>query len=132
MKRSCGSSTVSDSEPHTDVEWTRQAWRDLRKLTPSAADRVRRAVQRFADGESADCHRLRGLDRPRHRLRVGAWRVFLRWDDNVCHILRVRHRREAYRKLGRIRQAAPEAADPHPDEEPERSASVGAPERTEG
>ena len=108
------------------------ARRDLRKLTPSAASRIRRAVQRFADGESADCHRLRKRDQPRHRLRVDAWRVFLRWDENVCHILRLRHHRKAYRKLGWIRQAVPEAADPHPDEEARAFSPSTASERTEG
>ena len=123
---------MSRSTPPVGIDWTKPAEKDLRRLTLGAAGRVRQAVQRFADGGPADFERLRGFDRPRYRLRVGAWRVILCREDGAFQILRVFHRREAYRKSAWIRQATPEALDRIPDEASERSASSTVSERTEG
>jgi mRNA-degrading endonuclease RelE of RelBE toxin-antitoxin system len=44
-----------------------------------------------------DVKRLRDIEPPEFRLRVGDYRVRFRDVDNVIEILSVRHRREAYR-----------------------------------
>jgi len=41
--------------------------------------------------------RLQGIDPVEYRLRVGDWRVRFSQDAEAIPILRVRHRREAYR-----------------------------------
>ncbi|MGH2364391.1 MAG: type II toxin-antitoxin system RelE family toxin [Chloroflexota bacterium] len=81
------------------VVWTRPAVDDLRRLDRSAAERVRRAVRRLAEEHSGDVTRLQGVVPPEWRLRVGDWRVRFGYDfeAQTIQILRVRHRREAYR-----------------------------------
>jgi mRNA-degrading endonuclease RelE of RelBE toxin-antitoxin system len=70
------------------------------------AQRVLAAVRRYADTTHGDIKRLTGVDPPEWRLRVGDYRVLLRFEQerdertrelvDVIRILRVRHRREAY------------------------------------
>lgn len=82
------------------VLWTRRAVADLRGLENNVRQRIRDAVNRYADTGLGDVRRLRGYDRE-WRLRVGQWRVRFTYDDNsesiTILILRVLHRREAYR-----------------------------------
>lgn len=91
------------------VNWTRSARTDLRRLSRRDSDRVERAVERLAVSGEGNIERLRGFDPPEYRLRVGDWRV------RYCHeevgmeeegilVVRVLHRREAYRKSALARQ----------------------------
>ena len=89
------------------IDWTRSARSDLEKLPKRDADRVERAVERLGLTGQGDLERLRGFNPPEYRLRVGAWRVRYRLKKDNVSIVRVLHRREAYRKSALIRQDIP-------------------------
>ena len=78
--------------------WTRPALRDMKKLDPSLARRVRDAVVELADSGRGDVAKLKGTRPPEWRLRVGDRRVFFRFRNDLREIqlLRVRRRDEAY------------------------------------
>ena len=98
----------------TAIQWSRAARKDLRKLAASDRVRVKGAVRRFADGRSVDFRQLRGILQPRFRLRAGDWRVFVKKQAGGFRVMRVLHRREAYRNSAKIRQDVPEAQDVTP------------------
>ena len=96
------------------VDWTRSARTDLRKLSRRDTDRVKRAVERLAASGAGNIERLRGFDPPAYRLRVGDWRVRYRHEElgkqaEGILVVRVLHRREAYRKSAVARQDIPDA-----------------------
>jgi mRNA interferase RelE/StbE len=66
-------------------------------LDRSIARRVKQAIERFAETGAGNVKKLRGLDPPEYRLRVGDYRVRFHLDDETVRVLRVRNRREAYR-----------------------------------
>ena len=78
--------------------WTRPALRDMKKLDPTAARRVRDAVVELADTGRGDIAKLRDTRPQEWRLRVGDRRVFFRFRNDLreIHLLRVRRRDEAY------------------------------------
>ena len=78
--------------------WTPRAEADLTRLDRPVRDRITAAVRRFAETEQGDVRHLRGQG-SEHRLRVGDWRVriLLDHEDRILTVLRVLHRREAYR-----------------------------------
>ena len=80
------------------VEWTPAAARDLRRLGRATAQRVRQTVIEFAETGHGDIAKLQGRE-PEWRLRVGDWRIRFTFTDGgqTLRILRVLHRREAYR-----------------------------------
>ncbi len=83
--------------PYT-VEIGRAAERDLKAITPVMAERIGERIEALADDpHPPQSRRLTGL--PGFRLRVGDYRVMYEIDDaaRLVTILRVRHRREAYR-----------------------------------
>ncbi len=56
------------------------------------------SVDRFVKTGSGDVKQLHGFHPPRYRLRIGDWRVvFRKRDPDAIELVRVRHRREAYR-----------------------------------
>jgi mRNA-degrading endonuclease RelE of RelBE toxin-antitoxin system len=55
------------------------------------------ALRRYAETEVGDVVKLRGLDPPEWRLRVGDYRVRFRRRGDTLEVLHVAHRREAYR-----------------------------------
>ena len=114
---------MTKSSPPVGFEWTKPAKKDLRKLTKTDRRRIERALRRFADQESVDCRRLHGFKRPRYRLRKGDWRVMFKKEDGGFKIMRVLHRREAYRKSAKIRQAVPDASEVVPESMAERMAT---------
>ena len=94
------------------IDWTRQARSDIKRLSKRDASRVRRAVERFAVSGHGDIERLKGFGRPFYRLRVGDWRVRYRYEEvgqeeEGLAVVRVLHRREAYRKSALARQGIP-------------------------
>ena len=91
------------------IDWTRQARSDLKKLSKQDSDRVQRAVERLAVSGLGDIEYLKGFDPPEYRPRVGNWRVRYRLKNDSMAIVRVLHRREAYRKSAVIRQDVPSA-----------------------
>ena len=78
--------------------WTRPALRDMKRLDPVLAGRVRDAVIELADTGRGDVAKLRDTRPPEWRLRVGDRRVFFRFrgDLREIHVLRVRRRDQAY------------------------------------
>lgn len=79
------------------VTWTRPARKDLAALDRQVAARIVEAVNRYAVSGRGDVTRLRGERPPDYRLRVGRYRVILGRREDELVIVRVRHRREAYR-----------------------------------
>jgi mRNA interferase RelE/StbE len=69
----------------------------LAGLDKGIASRIKQAAERFAATGAGDVKRLRGIDPPEYRLRVGDYRVRFRVDDEILRIRRVRNRREACR-----------------------------------
>ncbi|MSQ13216.1 MAG: plasmid stabilization protein [Dehalococcoidia bacterium] len=76
-----------------------RARRDLRDLDKPIAERVVSGIERFAETEAGNVKHLRGQD-GELRLRVGDWRVRFTLDpeQGIMNVLRIRHRREAYRR----------------------------------
>jgi mRNA-degrading endonuclease RelE of RelBE toxin-antitoxin system len=66
-------------------------------LDKTAARRIQTGVERFAETGSGNIKRLQGSEPPEYRLLVGDWRVRFHRTEKIIRILRVLHRREAYR-----------------------------------
>ena len=83
--------------PKRTVIWSPEAKADLRAIDRDTARRILEAIDHYLITGSGDVITLRS-PRREFRLRVGAHRViFLRIEESTIEILRVRHRREAYR-----------------------------------
>ena len=78
--------------------WSRQARSDLARLDRVMRDRISAAVRRFAETGQGNVILLRGQSED-YRVRVGDWRVRIQFDHEgkIMHVIRVLHRREAYR-----------------------------------
>lgn len=77
----------------------RRAERDLRRLAANIFQRVIAAIAELADDpRPPGCVKLTGSDND-WRIRIGDYRVLYEIKDNnqVVRIMRIRHRREAYR-----------------------------------
>lgn len=118
----------TDSGHAPGIAWTRQANADLARLSGQEVDRIKVAVGEFARTGRGNILRMKGFDPPRSRLRVGSRRVMLEITPAVIRVLRVLHRREAYRKSARIPQEVPEVGDTNVDETSEGDAIVSATE----
>ena len=81
-----------------EVRLLRRAEADLAGLPPQVHNRIVAALERLAETGHGDLSKLRGRE-AEWRLRVGAWRVRLTFigDSRTIEVLRVQHRREAYR-----------------------------------
>jgi len=66
-------------------------------LDNGVARRIREAVERFVTTGAGNVKRLQDVEPPEYRLRVGDWRVRFHLGREIVAVLRVRHRREAYR-----------------------------------
>ncbi len=80
-----------------DIEWSAVALDDLASLDRTVARRVKQAIERFADTGAGAVKRLQDINPPQFRLRVGDYRVRFYTDAATVSVLRVLHRREAYR-----------------------------------
>jgi len=85
-----------------EVIFSPRAKRDLKAMEHGVQTRIKEAVAanlvRFPP--KGDVAKLEGGEGTELRLRVGEWRVIFEYDfkQRQVHVLRVRHRREAYRK----------------------------------
>jgi mRNA-degrading endonuclease RelE of RelBE toxin-antitoxin system len=79
------------------VLWSEPAMADLASLDKGNVRRIRQAVDRLADSGVGDVKRLQDVDPPALRLRVGDYRAIFRQTELIIRIVRVRHRKEAYR-----------------------------------
>ena len=66
-------------------------------LEKSAAKRIQKAVERFAETGTGNVRKLQGIDPPEYRLRIGNFRVRFHSTTDSLTILRVLDRKEAYR-----------------------------------
>lgn len=80
-----------------EIEWTSASLKDMAALDKAIARRVKQAVERFAETAVGNVKRLQGINPPEFRLRIGDYRVRFHLDETTIHVLRVHHRREAYR-----------------------------------
>src|SRR5436309_1644157 len=79
------------------IEWTESSLDDMAVLDKALALRISHAVERLAQTGAGNVKRLQGIDPPEYRLRVGDYRVRFLLPKDMLVVLRVRHRREAYR-----------------------------------
>lgn len=80
------------------IEWTDAAVDDMAALDKAVAQRVKQAVERFAASGTGSVKKFQDIDPPECRLRVGDWRARFELDAVTVRVLRVRNRREAYRR----------------------------------
>ncbi len=80
------------------IVWARRAEKDRDGVDRADRARVLDSIERYADTGAGDVKRLQGSEEE-HRLRVGDYRVRFAVDptSGTLTILRVLHRREAYR-----------------------------------
>jgi mRNA-degrading endonuclease RelE of RelBE toxin-antitoxin system len=82
------------------AEWSKDAQKDLRSLDLPTAQRIIKTILRFTGTGQGDIKRLQGIDPPLYRLKAAKdYRVFFRLNPETATmtVLRIRHRREAYR-----------------------------------
>ncbi|HEY3235221.1 MAG TPA: type II toxin-antitoxin system RelE/ParE family toxin [Polyangiaceae bacterium] len=80
------------------IDWAPRASKERERLDATTRARVLAAIERYAETSHGDVRRLQGTD-DEYRLRVGDWRVRFSIDTATMtlKVLRVLHRREAYR-----------------------------------
>ncbi len=80
------------------IELSNRAIADLDDLNGRLRERIFAALQRFAESREGDVLKLHGRENE-WRLRVGDRRVIMDLDraEGMIYVLRVLHRREAYR-----------------------------------
>lgn len=82
-----------------EVLLERTAERDLRRLDVQQFQRIIREIRALAENpRPPGCHKIAGSERD-WRIRIGDYRVIYEVDDKArtIKVMRVRHRREAYR-----------------------------------
>ena len=122
-------STASNRSGHgRDVEWTRLANADLERLSSQEVDRIKATVGEFAKTRRGSIVRMKGYDPPKSRLRVGNLRVMLELTGSLARVVRVLHRREAYRKSVWIPQEVPSVEETGTDPTVGSDAIGAAPE----
>lgn len=83
-----------------EVEWSRDALKDIRKLDKSLVTRITRAIKVFAEEGRGDVKHLVDADGV-YRLRVGDWRVLFRLAHGEIHIMLIQSvlpRGDAYKR----------------------------------
>jgi mRNA interferase RelE/StbE len=80
------------------IIFTPRARDDVRRIDRETAMRILKALDRFARSGEGDVKRLRDVEPPEARLRVGDYRVrFTEEPQGTLNIHSVLHRSEAYR-----------------------------------
>ncbi len=78
-----------------EIEFRPRAVKDLDSLSPEAARRIVRKLERMRNDLSGDVKRLTNFT-PEYRLRVGDYRVLFAIVADRIRVFRILHRREAY------------------------------------
>ncbi|MBI3645930.1 MAG: type II toxin-antitoxin system RelE/ParE family toxin [Acidobacteriales bacterium] len=79
------------------IVWSDRAKANLRAIEQATALRILQTLARVLSTGEGDVKRLRNIEPPEFRLRVGDYRVrFYDFGESI-EILSVKHRREAYR-----------------------------------
>jgi mRNA interferase RelE/StbE len=84
-----------------ELRFSRAAIKEADKLPSNVAERIAPAIDALADNpRPIGCQKLQGED-DLWRIRVGDYRVIYQVDarSRILYIRRVRHRREAYRRI---------------------------------
>ena len=79
------------------IIWKDQAKDQLRAIDQATALRILRALSSLIDTGEGDVKRLRGIEPPEFRLRVGDYRLRFHDSGDILEVTAVKHRREAYR-----------------------------------
>jgi len=79
------------------IAWTDQARSDVRAIDRDTAIDLLHGLARFVATEEGDVKRLQGIEPPEFRLRLGDYRLRFQDLGDSIEILRVRHRKDAYR-----------------------------------
>ena len=66
-------------------------------MAQQAAMRILHGLARFTTTQEGDVKRLRDIEPPEFRLRIGAYRVRFHDHGDTIEILAVKHRSDAYR-----------------------------------
>ena len=69
--------------------------KELEKMSPDIARRVRSKIERMSDGRAGDVKRLTNFS-PEYRLRVGDWRILFNVVKDTLMIEHISHRSDAY------------------------------------
>ncbi len=69
--------------------------KELEKMSPDIARRVRSKIERMSDGLAGDVKRLTNFS-PEYRLRVGDWRILFNVVKDTLMIEHISHRSDAY------------------------------------
>lgn len=69
--------------------------RELEKMSPEVARRIRSKIGRLSPDLAGDVKRLTNFS-PEYRLRVGDWRVLFNISGDMISIEQVSHRSDAY------------------------------------
>jgi plasmid stabilization system protein ParE len=77
--------------------WTEQARADLRQIDQPIALQILKTLARYAHAGEGNVKQLRAIRPPLLRLRAQTHRIFFRDKGDFLEILRVLHRKEAYR-----------------------------------
>lgn len=80
-----------------DIEWSETALDDMAALDKGIARRVKQAIERLAQTGAGNVRKLQGIKPPEFRLRMADYRIRFQQNGNTILVLRVRHRRDAYR-----------------------------------
>ena len=80
-----------------NVIWNDQAKAELRAIDQATALRILHALARYLDTGEGDVKRLRDVEPPEFRPRVGDYRVRFHDRGDTIRITGVKHRRQAYR-----------------------------------
>jgi mRNA interferase RelE/StbE len=79
------------------IIWSERAQAELRAIEQRTALRILHALARAVFSREGDIKRLKDIEPPEFRLRVGDYRVRFRESNDAIEIISVKHRREAYR-----------------------------------
>jgi mRNA-degrading endonuclease RelE of RelBE toxin-antitoxin system len=79
------------------IAWTDLARADIRAIDRQTAIDLLHGLARFVSTGEGDSKQLQDIDPPEFRLRIGAYRVRFYDHGDRIEILRVKHRKDAYR-----------------------------------
>jgi mRNA-degrading endonuclease RelE of RelBE toxin-antitoxin system len=80
------------------ILWSDQAKADVRAIDRETALDLLQRLARFLSTEQGDIRRLQDIDPPEFRLRLGDYRLRYYDHGDSIELLRVLHRKDAYRR----------------------------------
>lgn len=78
------------------IEFKPQAIKDCKKLPKKELQKIFEKIEKMSNDLQGDVKQLTNFT-PEYRLRVGNYRVLFEIEENIIHIYRVRHRKQAYK-----------------------------------